>query len=644
MSEGAGPRAADPRPDRCAIADNDVTLFGQGLHNRLHALLGCHLDDRGARFAVYAPHASAVSLTGDFNGWSSDAHPLAPRDDDSGLWTGYVRGVTHGALYKYRIVHRDGTVGDKADPFALASEPPPGSASRAWRCAYAWADAAWIAQRRGQRAAGAPERPFSIYQVQLDSWRRPLDGGPPNTRDLAPQLSAYVVENGFSHVEILPPDEQPASGGAGYSGNRYFAPVARYGSPEDFMFLVDTLHRAGIGVILAWFPARFAADDHGLREFDGEPLYEAEPFAGHSFAPGARSFDFARPEVCSFLVSSALFWLAHYHIDGLRVGALASMLYLDYGRGPGQWLPNRDGGKENLEAIAFLRRLNETVASQYPHAFTIAEEASAWPMVSRPVHLGGLGFAMAWNGDWTRTTLAYFRHDPLYRKFHHDDLRAGLANAFAENFILPLAEDEMTSARGALLEQLPGDEWQRFAGLRCLYGYLWAYPGKKLLYMGGEFGQRGDYGELDWTALDAPEPGGLRRWVGDLNRFYRAEPALHALDFDASGFCLVDANDCESSVLSFVRRAPASRPVLVVCNFTPVLRTNYVVGAPRNGVWREALNSDAQLYGGSGAGNFGAVEAMPVPAQGQPASLALTLPPHGILFFVAEDDDDHGTL
>ncbi|MDT3671093.1 MAG: 1,4-alpha-glucan branching protein GlgB [Aromatoleum sp.] len=624
---------------RSPLTDHDIYLFREGTHGRLYDKLGSLLDADGAHFAVWAPNARAVSVVGEFNAWRGDADALRPRDDHSGIWEGDVEGVAHGDIYKYRVVRRDGSVVDKADPFAAFAEVPPSTGSRAWRMEYRWNDAEWMKRRA---RANALDAPTSIYEVHLGSWRRP-DGRLPGYRQIAPLLAQYVADCGFTHVEFMPVTEHPFYGSWGYQTTGYFAPTSRYGTPEDFMFLVDTLHQAGIGVILDWVPSHFPSDAHGLAEFDGTSLYEhADPRQGYHPEWHSCIFNYGRHEVCAFLLSSALFWLDRYHVDGLRVDAVASMLYLDYGRKHGEWIPNSHGGRENLEAVAFLRQLNEAVYRDHPDVQTIAEESTAWPMVSRPTWLGGLGFGMKWNMGWMHDTLDYLRHDPLYRRFHHGRITFSLVYAFHENFVLPLSHDEVVYGKGSLIGKMPGDNWVQFAGMRSLFGYMWAHPGKKLLFMGGEFGQRREWtheGELEWWVASQPEHEGLRRWVVDLNRLYRQEPALHELDFDGGGFQWVDADDSQGSVLSFLRKARDGRTVLVVCNFTPVLRPNYILGVPRPGAWHEVLNSDATVYGGSGAGNLGVVEATPVSAHGHFHSLTLTLPPLGVLFLVPEDGD-----
>ena len=615
------------------LTDHDIYLFREGTHGRLDAGLGCQLASDGAGFGVWAPNAASVSVIGAFNAWDPSAHPLTVRPDGSGIWSGFVAGVGRGDAYKYHIVSAlGGYTVDKADPLALYAEAPPATASRAWTLDYAWGDDAWMAERRSRNALDAP---LSIYEMHLGSWRRGEQNSLPTYRGIASALADYVSEMGFTHVELLPVTEHPFYGSWGYQTTGYFAPTARYGTPQDFMHLIDVLHQRGIGVILDWVPSHFPADEHGLAFFDGTHLYEhADPKQG--FHPEWKSavFNYGRNEVRAFLLSSALFWLDRYHVDGLRVDAVASMLYLDYGRKSGEWIPNVHGGKENLAAVAFLRDLNAAVYRDHPDVQTIAEESTAWPMVSRPVYVGGLGFGLKWNMGWMHDTLEYFGQDPIHRRYHHDRLTFSLWYAFFENFVLALSHDEVVYGKRSLLGKMPGDAWQQRANLRLLYGYMWTHPGKKLLFMGDEFGQRQEWSHesaLDWPLSNQPEHAGIRRWVSDLNALYRIEPALYEVDFEPAGFAWIDCHDADASVLAYLRRSRAGAPLLVVCNFTPVVRSNYTVGVPQAGSWREVLNSDAQPYGGSGAGNFGAVVAAPVPAHGYTHALSLTLPPLGAL-------------
>ena len=624
------------------LTDQDIHLFREGTHCRLYRRLGCQLDPggQGADFAVWAPNAQAVSVIGDWNGWSAGADALAARWEGSGIWEGSVPGVRRGQAYKFRIESQHGDhVAEKADPFAFLAELPPATASRAWTLDYDWGDAQWMASRGPRNALDAP---VSIYEVHAGSWRR-RDGGFLGYRELAHELADYVRRMGFTHVELLPVMEHPFYGSWGYQTTGYFAPSARFGTPQDFMYLVDHLHQNGIGVILDWVPSHFPADAHGLGYFDGSWLYEhADPKQGFHPEWNSSIFNYGRHEVQAFLLSSALYWLDAYHVDGLRVDAVASMLYLDYARKDGEWIPNRFGGRENLEAIGFLKLLNESVYRDHPDCLTIAEESTAWPMVSRPTYVGGLGFGAKWNMGWMHDTLKYFQQDPVFRRYHHDQLTFSLVYAFHENFVLPLSHDEVVYGKGSLIGKMPGDTWQQFANLRALYGYMWGHPGKKLLFMGGEFGQRREWtheGELEWWVTQLPEHAGLQRWVEDLNRVYREEPALHQVDFSHEGFEWVDCSDHEASVIAFLRKPRRGAPVLVACNLTPMPRSNYVLGVPRAGYWRELLNSDSREYGGAGWGNLGGVEASPVGAHGRPHSVSLTLPPLSVLYLKGGADD-----
>ena len=629
----------DPRSR--ILTGDDIYLFKEGTHVRLYEKFGSHpvsVDGvEGTRFAVWAPNAVWVTVIGDFNGWNKQSHPLGPRQDGSGVWEGFVPGVGRGALYKYHIVSsNNGYEVDKADPFALSAEASPGTASRVWELDYDWQDGDWMGRRR---SANAFDAPISVYEVHLGSWQRaPEDGNRfLNYRELAHRLAAYVREMGFTHVELMPVTEHPFYGSWGYQTTGYFAATARYGTPQDLMYLIDHLHQHGIGVILDWVPSHFPDDKHGLRFFDGTHLFEhADPKQGFHPEWNSYIFNYGRTEVRSFLASSALFWLDKYHADGLRADAVASMLYLNYARTEGEWIPNKFGGRENLEAIDFLRTVNEAVYRDHPDVQMIAEESSDWPLVSRPAPAGGLGFGMKWNMGWMNDTLEYFSQDPVFRKHHHNKITFSIWYAFNENFLLPLSHDEVAHEKGSLVAKMPGDAWQQFANLRLLLAYMWAHPGKKLLFMGGEFGQRRgwDHEEtLDWELLQNPEHGGVRRLVQDLNRCLREERALHALDFEREGFEWIDCHDSETSVISFLRRdRGGGETILVVCNFTPVPRLSLRVGVPNGGYWREILNSDAPLYGGSGVGNFGGVQAAPVGAHGKYHSLALNLPPLGAVF------------
>ncbi|MBU1441901.1 MAG: 1,4-alpha-glucan branching protein GlgB [Gammaproteobacteria bacterium] len=609
--------------------EHDAYLFREGTHSRLYERLGCHLrPDGGADFAVWAPNAEAVSVVGDWNYWSGEADPLQPADDGTGIWTGSVANAEKGQAYKYRIRSRHaGYVVDKADPFAFYSEPPPATGSRIWELDHTWTDDDWMSTRA---AANALDAPMSIYEVHPGSWRR-KDGQFLDYRELAHQLANYVIEMGFTHVELMPVTEHPFYGSWGYQTTGYFAPTSRYGTPQDFMYFVDHLHQRGIGVLLDWVPSHFPTDEHGLGYFDGTHLFEhADPRQGFHPEWNSAIFNYGRNEVRSFLVSSGLFWLDKYHIDGLRVDAVASMLYLDYARKHGEWIPNRFGGRENLEAIEFMQTLNRAVYRDHPDTLTIAEESTAWPRVSRPTDMDGLGFCMKWNMGWMHDNLAYMKQEPVHRKFHHHQLTFSLVYAFNENFVLPLSHDEVVHGKGSLINKMPGDDWQQFANLRALFGLMWGHPGKKLLFMGGEFGQRREWthdGELEWWVAALEGHGGLQRFVAELNRFYRNTPALYEVDFSSAGFEWVTADDAERSVFAFLRKPRDGAPVLVVSNMTPVPRTNYLLGVPKPGFWREAINSDASEFGGAGWGNLGGVESAPVRSHGRMHSLCLTLPP-----------------
>jgi 1,4-alpha-glucan branching enzyme len=612
------------------LTEHDIYLFREGSHGELFSKLGCHLQGNGgASFGIWAPNAAKVTLIGDWNGWGADEDILAPRSDGSGIWEGVVPAAQRGQAYKYRITSGiNGYAGEKADPIGFYSELPPATGSRIWSLEWEWQDAPWMASRAARNGLDAP---MSIYELHLGSWRR-NDGHLPNYRDIAHELADYMRQLGFTHIELMPVTEHPFYGSWGYQTTGYFSPTARYGTPQDLMYFVDHLHQNGIGVILDWVPSHFPTDTHGLIYFDGTHLYEHAD-ARQGFHPEWNSaiFNYGRNEVRSFLVSSALFWLKHYHIDGLRVDAVASMLYLDYARKQGDWIPNRFGGRENIEAIEFLRALNRAVYRDHPDATMIAEESTAWPMVSRPTDTGGLGFGLKWNMGWMHDTLKYMQEDPIYRRYHHGQLTFSLIYAFHENFVLPLSHDEVVYGKGSLIGKMPGDGWQQFANLRALFGYMWGHPGKKLLFMGGEFGQRREWthdGELEWWVTALPEHAGVQRWVSDLNRVYRSEPALYRIDFSPDGFEWLDADNADNSVIAFLRKGGVDvPPVLVACNFTPVPRSNFLIGVPQRGIWREILNSDAREYGGAGWGNLGAVETVPVSTHGRFESVNLTLPP-----------------
>jgi 1,4-alpha-glucan branching enzyme len=632
------------RYDVTLLTEDDLHLFNEGTHHRLYERLGSHLmkagSEEGAYFAVWAPNAEQVWVMGDFNEWNKWGHRLQPRGH-SGIWEGFVPGVTKGVRYKYQVGSRYQAYQiDKTDPLAFYNEVAPKTASVVWDLDYTWGDQAWM-EKRHERNAGAS--PISIYEMHLGSWRR--DPGERGRllgyREIAPRLADHVNQMGFTHVELLPIMEHPFYGSWGYQITVYFAPTSRYGTPQDFMYLVDHLHQRGIGVILDWVPSHFPTDGHGLGYFDGTHLYEhADPRQG--FHPDWKSFifNYDRSEVRSFLMSSALYWLDVYHADGLRVDGVASMLYLDYGRQAGDWIPNQYGGKENLGAIAFLRRFNEDVYKNHPDATTVAEESTAWPMVSRPRYLGGLGFGMKWDMGWMHDTLSYMSKDPIYRTYHHNQLSFRMLYAFTENFVLALSHDEVVHLKQSLLGKMPGDGWQTFANLRLLFGYMYAQAGKKLLFMGGEFGQGREWHHdesLDWHLLEYEQHQGVQKWVRDLNQLYRQEPALHELDFDPAGFEWVDCNDSRLSTLSLLRRGRSSKTtILVVCNFTPLLHTGYRVGVPFGGFWKEILNSDSTYYWGSGQGNAGGVEAQPLGVHGRSHSLTIALPPLASVYFRGE--------
>jgi 1,4-alpha-glucan branching enzyme len=625
------------------LSDDDIHLFNEGSHFRLYEKLGSHIrrdDDREATsFAVWAPNATSVHVVGDFNGWNATAHPLRPRER-SGIWEGLIPEAKKTSIYKYHIEsHHQRYRVYKADPFAVHQETPPRTGSIVWDLDYQWGDDAWMHTRRSRNSL---EAPLSIYEVHLGGWRRvPEEGNRPlSYRELAPRLAEYVHEMGFTHVELLPITEHPFYGSWGYQTTGYFAPTSRYGTPQDFMYLVDVLHQNEIGVILDWVPSHFPNDEHGLGFFDGTHLFEhADPRQGLHQDWDSLIFNYARNETRSFLISSALYWLEKYHVDGLRVDAIASMLYLDYSRKKGEWIPNEFGGNENIPAVAFLRRLNEEVYRSFPDVQTYAEESTSWPMVSRPTYLGGLGFGLKWDMGWMHDTLSYMSKGSIYRKYYQNQLTFRPLYAGSENYVLPLSHDEVVHGKASLLGKMPGDEWQRFANLRLLFGYMFGQPGKKLLFMGGEFGQVREWSHdesLEWHLLDAAPHAALRLWVGDLNRFYRTEPSLHELDCHPGGFEWVDCADSQNSTISFLRRGKRSQPILTVYNFTPVPRHNYLVGVPTGGHWKELLNGDSKDYGGSGQGNFGGIDAAPIPQHDRPYSLSLTLPPLAVIFLKAD--------
>ena len=613
---------------------DDLYLFGEGTHTRLWEKLGAHPGPDGTSFAVWAPNAEFVSATGDFDGWDREAHPLEPMGS-SGIWTGHVSSAEPGQVYKFHIRSRVGGYRvDKADPFAVRSETPPRTGSVIWDLAYDWGDGAWL-EGRGKRNALAA--PISIYEVHVGSWRRTDDGGWLGYRELAEPLAEHALDLGFTHVELLPVMEHPFYGSWGYQTTGYFAPTGRYGTPQDLMFLIDHLHRQGLGVVLDWVPSHFPADEHGLAFFDGTHLYEhADPRRGYHPDWHTLIFNYGRNEVRSFLLSSADHWLRTYHADGLRVDAVASMLYLDYSRNQGEWLPNEHGGRENLEAVSFLRRLNEDVYRDHPGIQTFAEESTAWPMVSRPTDVGGLGFGMKWDMGWMHDTLQHLHRDPIHRKYHHGELTFRQVYAYSENFVLPLSHDEVVHGKGSLVGKMPGDDWQRFANLRLLLGAQWAQPGKKLLFMGDEIGQPTEWdhdGSVRWDLRGDPRHEGVVRWVRDLNAWYRRSPALHGFDVDPRGFEWIEAADAEGGVLAFLRRGPGDEVLVVGLNLTPTPHERYRLGLPAGGTWHEVLNGDAEIYGGSGMGNLGRVKAERRPWHGREHSAEVVLPPLAVVVF-----------
>jgi 1,4-alpha-glucan branching enzyme len=629
------------RHDVTLLTDEDLFLFNEGTHSRLHERLGAHPMEvdgvAGTYFAVWAPNAEAVSVIGDANRWDPQADPLRPRAN-SGIWEAFVPGVGQGAVYKFHVVARGGGYRvDKGDPFAAWWEVPPRTGSIVWDPAYEWHDDEWLRRRS---AANALDAPGSTYEAHLGSWMRDDEGRMFGYRELGERLAAHLKALNFTHVELLPIMEHPFYGSWGYQTTGYFAPTSRYGTPQDLMAMIDLLHAEGIGVILDWVPSHFASDEHGLAYFDGTHLYEhADPRQGFHPDWGSYIFNYGRNEVRSFLRSSATLWLERYHADGLRVDAVASMLYLDYSRKAGEWIPNELGGRENLRAVEFLRGLNTAVYASHPGIQTIAEESTAWPSVSRPVELGGLGFGLKWDMGWMHDTLQYVSKDPVYRTFQHDTITFRMLYAFDENFVLPLSHDEVVHGKGSLLAKMPGDDWQRFANLRLLYAYQFAQPGKKLLFMGAELAPWTEWNhdaELDWGLLEHAPHEGVRRLVADLAALHRDVPALHELDSSPEGFEWIDASDRAASVLSFLRKDRSGRPVLFVANFTPVPRHRYRIGVPEGGPWRELLNTDAEIYGGSGQGNYGGLEADEVAMHGRARSLALVLPPLAAVFMTPE--------
>ena len=642
-SHGHRRQQRDPYSFFPSLGETDLFLFGQGNENRIYDKLGAHLREvdgvRGTSFAVWAPDAQRVSVVGEFNNWDGRVHPLRNLGS-SGVWEIFLPGVGEGTLYKYEIRNTHGQIVLKTDPYGFFFEAAPKNASIVWNTQkFQWNDQAWLDRRRQQDSLRSP---ISIYEVHLGSWKKKNAAESLSYRELAPALIEHVRELGFTHVEFLPVAEHAYYPSWGYQVTGFYSPTNRFGTPDDFQFLVNALHEAGIGIIVDWVPAHFPRDDWSLAQFDGTALYEhADPRKGAHQDWGTLIFNYGRHEVSNFLTANALFWLERYHIDGLRVDAVASMLYLDYSRKEGEWIPNKYGGRENLEAVDFFRKFNHLVHTEHPGVLTIAEESTAWPQVTRPPYLGGLGFSLKWNMGWMHDTLDYFHRDPVHRKYHQHDLTFATLYQHTENFVLPLSHDEIVYGKGSLVNKMPGDEWQQFANLRALLGYQWTFPGKKLLIMGGEFGQRSEWNanaELDWGLLAAgPFHAGTQRFVTDLNRLYQAHPALWQGDFDPSGFFWIDCSDTEQSILSFIRQnSDRTSQLLVVLNLTPAARYNYRLGLPTGGHWRELLNSDAAIYAGSGVGNLGGVTTQAQPSHNQPCSAEFTLPPLSLIVFRAD--------
>jgi len=631
--------ADDPYRWLPTVGELDLHLIGEGRHERLWEVLGAHPHTYdtpggpvdGTSFAVWAPTAQGVRVCGDFDGWDGRGTPLRSLGG-TGVWEVFLPEVPVGTRYKFRLLGKDGAWHEKADPLAFATEIPPATASVVYESSYEWNDDSWLAERE---ASDWSRRPVSAYEVHLGSWRQGL-----NYRELAEQLADYVLETGFTHVELLPVAGHPFAGSWGYQVTSYYAPTPRFGSPDEFRHFVDHLHQRGIGVLVDWVPAHFPRDEWALGRFDGSPLYEhADPRRGEQPDWGTFVFDFGRNEVRNFLVANALYWIEEFHVDGLRVDAVASMLYLDYSRPEGQWLPNIHGGRENLDAVQFLQELNATVYRRHPGIMMIAEESTAWPGVTRPTHLGGLGFGFKWNMGWMHDTLRYLSHDPVHRAYHHNEMTFSLMYAWSENFVLPLSHDEVVHGKGSLWGRMPGDAWNKAAGLRSLLAFMWAHPGKQLLFMGGEFGQIDEWSEkrsLDWPLLDEPLHNGIKRLVGDLNAAYKVSPALFTLDTSPDGFSWIDANDSAGNVLSFLREGEDGSMLACVANFSGSPHQDYRIGLPSSGVWREVVNTDAEVYGGSGWGNQGEIVAGAKPWHGRPASAVVQLPPAGVIWLAPE--------
>ncbi|MPZ91135.1 MAG: 1,4-alpha-glucan branching protein GlgB [Actinobacteria bacterium] len=622
------------------LGDIDLYLLGEGKHRRLFEKLGAHRMTHegtdGVSFAVWAPAARSVSVVGDFNSWNGRAHPMRVLGD-SGVWQTFVAGIEDGQNYKFEIVNADGNITLKTDPFAFATEVPPDTASKIYTPGYEFGDGDWMTQRA---AAHPYSSPMSVYEVHLGSWRHDAGGASLNYREAGDQLARYCNEMGFTHVEFLPLAEHPFGGSWGYQVSHYFAPTSRFGTPDDFKYMIDTLHRAGIGVLVDWVPAHFPRDEFALARFDGTALYEhLDPRQGTHPDWGTLIFNYGRTEVRNFLISNALYWIEEFHIDGLRVDAVASMLYLDYSREEGDWVPNRFGGRENLEAIDFLKELNTVVHGEHPGVMMIAEESTAWPGVSRPIYVGGLGFGFKWNMGWMHDTLDYFKHDPIHRRYHHNQLTFSLMYAFSENFVLPLSHDEVVHGKGSLLNKMSGDPWRKFANLRSLYAYMWAHPGKKLLFMGGEIAQYSEWNhdaQLDWPTLQDDRHAGVQRLMADINRVYGDCPSLWEVDDEPDGFQWIDANDADNNVISFFRANQGrSEHLVCIANLSPIPRYNFRVGLPTKGEYTEVLNTDSESYGGSNVGNLGVVEAEPVPWHGLNHSAMVALPPLAVLWLRA---------
>jgi 1,4-alpha-glucan branching enzyme len=624
--------ADDPYRHLPTLGEMDLHLIAEGRHEELWRVLGAHVTPAGTAFAVWAPNALGVRVAGDFNHWDSRTHPMRSLGG-SGIWELLVPGVGTGARYKYDICGPDERWHRKADPLAAATERPPATASVVTESGYEWKDHEWLAERAERDLLASP---MSIYEVHIGSWRPGL-----SYSELADQLTSYVTELGYTHVEFLPIAEHPFGGSWGYQVTSYYAPSARFGSPDEFRYLVDRLHQAGIGVLLDWVPAHFPRDDWALARFDGTALYEhGDPTRGEHPDWGTLIFDYGRPEVRNFLVANAIYWLEEFHADGLRVDAVASMLYLDYSRKNGQWSPNVLGGRENLDAVSFLREVNATCYKRAPGIVMIAEESTAWPGVTRPAHLGGLGFGLKWNMGWMHDTLAYLARDPVHRSYHQDEMTFSMIYAYSEHYVLPLSHDEVVHGKGSLLRKMAGDEWRQFAGLRGLLAYMWAHPGKQLLFMGGEFGQGDEWSEqagLQWNLLEYPSHAGVQHLVRDLNAAYRARPALWQQDSVPDGFSWIDANDRAGNVLSFLRFDSSGGTLACIANFSATPHHGYRIGLPASGRWREVINTDAETYGGSGVGNMGVVAASPLPSHGRPASAEISIPPLGVLWLEPED-------